>query len=178
MGSAPVPTGDELLKILGALGNPHRMRIIQALTGGRNYVSRLARDLGISRPLLHMHLQRLEAAGLVVGSLELSEDGKAMKFFEVAPFVYRLTPEAIAAAAASLTEADAAGAAAGPAPEATPRGRRRRTPEPDPPTAEGPGSAPPDPVRPDSVRPDAGQPDDADRPDPADAARAKRSVNP
>ncbi|MBC3992297.1 winged helix-turn-helix transcriptional regulator, partial [Streptomyces sp. AC563] len=110
MGSAPVPTGDELLRILGALGNPHRMRIIQALTGGRNYVSRLARDLGISRPLLHMHLQRLEAAGLVVGSLELSEDGKAMKFFEVAPFVYRLTPEAIAAAAASLTGAGAAGA--------------------------------------------------------------------
>ncbi|WP_436847306.1 ArsR/SmtB family transcription factor [Streptomyces buecherae] len=171
MGSAPVPTGDELLKILGALGNPHRMRIIQALTGGRNYVSRLARDLGISRPLLHMHLQRLEAAGLVVGSLELSEDGKAMKFFEVTPFVYRLTPEAIAAAAASLTEA---GAAAEPAPEATPRSRRRRAPEPDPPAAaEGPGTAPPDPVR-----PDAGQPDDADRPDPADAARAKRSVNP
>ncbi|MBC3981073.1 winged helix-turn-helix transcriptional regulator [Streptomyces sp. AC536] len=178
MGSAPVPTGDELLRILGALGNPHRMRIIQALTGGRNYVSRLARDLGISRPLLHMHLQRLEAAGLVVGSLELSEDGKAMKFFEVAPFVYRLTPEAIAAAAASLTEAGAAGAAAEPAPEATPRSRRRRTPEPDPAAADGPGAAPPDSVRPDSVRPDAGQPEDAGRPDPADAARAKRSVNP
>ncbi|WEV26974.1 winged helix-turn-helix domain-containing protein [Streptomyces sp. 71268] len=170
MGSAPVPTGDELLKILGALGNPHRMRIIQALTGGRNYVSRLARDLGISRPLLHMHLQRLEAAGLVVGSLELSEDGKAMKFFEVAPFVYRLTPEAVAAAAASLTEA---GAAAEPAPEATPRSRRRRTPEPDPPAAAGPEATPPD-----SVRPDAGQPDDADRPDSVDAARARRSANP
>ncbi|MFE6778606.1 ArsR/SmtB family transcription factor [Streptomyces sp. NPDC057702] len=104
MGSVPEPAGDELLKILGALGNPHRMRIIAALVEGRNYVSRLARDLGISRPLLHMHLQRLEAAGLVVGTLELSEDGKAMKFFEVAPFAHRLTPEVIAAAAATLAE--------------------------------------------------------------------------
>lgn len=105
MGPVPAPSGDELLKILGALGNPHRMRIVAALVGGRNYVSRLAREIGISRPLLHMHLQRLEAAGLVVGTLELSDDGKAMKFFEVAPFVYQLTPDAVAAAAATLTGA-------------------------------------------------------------------------
>lgn len=101
--SVPDSTGDELLKVLTALGNPHRMRIIAALAAQRNYVSRLAREIGMSRPLLHMHLQRLEAAGLVVGSLELSDDGKAMKFFEVAPFAYRLTPRAIASAARTLT---------------------------------------------------------------------------
>jgi predicted transcriptional regulator len=33
---------------------------------------------------MHLHLQRLEAAGLIVGSLELSEDGKAMKYYEAA----------------------------------------------------------------------------------------------
>lgn len=98
------PTGDELLKVLSALGNPHRMRIIQALRGGRNYVSRLAREIGMSRPLLHMHLQRLEAAGLIVGSLEVSEGGKTMKFFEVAPFAYELTPDAVATAARTITE--------------------------------------------------------------------------
>ncbi|MGW7354441.1 ArsR/SmtB family transcription factor [Streptomyces sp. NPDC054784] len=97
------PTGDELLKVLSALGNPHRMRIVQALHGGRNYVSRLAREIGMSRPLLHMHLQRLEAAGLVVGSLEVSAGGKAMRFYEVAPFAYALTPEAVATAAGTLT---------------------------------------------------------------------------
>ncbi|MGW2013742.1 ArsR/SmtB family transcription factor [Streptomyces sp. NPDC001927] len=101
----PAPTGDELLKILGALGNPHRLRIVAALAGGgRNYVSRLARELGIGRPLLHMHLQRLEAAGLVSGSLELADDGKAMKFFDVTPFAYALTPHVIAEAALTITE--------------------------------------------------------------------------
>jgi len=39
--------------MLSALDNPHRLRIIAALTsGGRNYVSQLAREIGISRPLL------------------------------------------------------------------------------------------------------------------------------
>ncbi|MFC9909795.1 ArsR/SmtB family transcription factor [Streptomyces sp. NPDC059862] len=100
----PAPTGDELLKVLSALGNPHRMRIVAALMESRNYVSALAREIGMGRPLLHMHLQRLEAAGLVVGTLELAEDGKAMKYFEVAPFFYELTPHVIARAAATITE--------------------------------------------------------------------------
>ncbi|MBB5939449.1 ArsR/SmtB family transcription factor [Streptomyces zagrosensis] len=129
MGSVPAPTGDDLLKVLAALGNPHRMRIVAALTEGRNYVSRLARDIGISRPLLHMHLQRLEAAGLVVGSLELSDDGKAMKFFEVAPFAHSLTPEIIAAASATLTDS---GAASDPAAERATPGKRQPAPEPTP----------------------------------------------
>lgn len=95
--------GDELLKVLAALANPHRLRIIAALAAERNYVSRLAREIGMSRPLLHMHLQRLETAGLVTGTLELSEDGKAMKFFEVTPFLYELSPRAIADAASTLS---------------------------------------------------------------------------
>jgi DNA-binding transcriptional ArsR family regulator len=92
------------LKVLAALSNPHRLRIVAALAGGRNYVSQLARELGISRPLLHLHLQRLEGAGLVSGVLELSEDGKAMKYFEVTPFAYSLTPEEIAKAVETLTD--------------------------------------------------------------------------
>jgi DNA-binding transcriptional ArsR family regulator len=99
--------GDDVLKALSALANPHRLRVIAALAGGRNYVSQLARELGMSRPLLHLHLQRLEAAGLVEGTLELSEDGKAMKYFEVAPFSILLTPERIAEAAATLRDEDA-----------------------------------------------------------------------
>jgi DNA-binding transcriptional ArsR family regulator len=38
-------SGDVLLRVLAALANPHRLRIVAALTGGRNYVSQLARDL-------------------------------------------------------------------------------------------------------------------------------------
>jgi DNA-binding transcriptional ArsR family regulator len=100
------PTGDQLADMLAALSNPLRLRIVATLAGGRDYVSHLAREIGISRPLLHMHLQRLEAAGLIVGSLELSDDGKAMKFYEVADFDLRLTPAMLAEAAATLTRPD------------------------------------------------------------------------
>ena len=95
--------GDHLLAALAALANPHRMRVVAALAGGRNYVSQLAREIGISRPLLHLHLQKLEDAGLVTSKLELSTDGKALNFFEVTEFAFHLTPAAIAAAAKTLT---------------------------------------------------------------------------
>ena len=100
----PTPTGDQLLAMLAALSNPHRLRIVAALkSGGRNYVSQLARELGISRPLLHLHLQKLEDAGLVVSQMELSADGKALNFFDVSDFSVELTPAMIAEAAQSLS---------------------------------------------------------------------------
>lgn len=103
-------TGDELVRVLAALSNPHRLRILAALAGGRVHVSQLARDVALSRPLVHVHLQRLEAAGLVTGSLELSDEGKAMKFFEVNRFALSLTPESLAEAARTLTEQKEEGA--------------------------------------------------------------------
>lgn len=99
----PHLTGDQLVAALSALANPLRLRILARLVGGRQYVSQLARDIGMSRPLLHMHLQRLEAAGLVTGHLELSPDGKAMKYFEVAPFLIELDPARLAEMAETLS---------------------------------------------------------------------------
>jgi len=97
--------GDRLLGMMSALANPHRLRIVAALTlQGRTYVSQLAREIGISRPLLHLHLRKLEEAGLVTSRLELSSDGKALNYFEVAPFDIALTPQAIAQAARSLSD--------------------------------------------------------------------------
>jgi predicted transcriptional regulator len=96
-------TGDALLQVLSTLANPHRMRVVAALAEERNYVSRLARDLGISRALLQVHLRKLEAAGLVSSAVEVSADGKAMKFYEVVPFTLQLTPEVIKAAADTLS---------------------------------------------------------------------------
>lgn len=84
---------------LSGLAHPQRMRIVGALVSGRQYVSELARRLEMNRPLLHMHLRRLEQAGLVTSALELSPDGKAMRFYEVAPFDVHLTPATVAAAA-------------------------------------------------------------------------------
>jgi DNA-binding transcriptional ArsR family regulator len=96
----------DLLAVLTAVANPQRMRVVAELSGGRVHVSELARRLGISRPLLYMHLDRLEKAGLVIGHLELSEDGKAMKYFELAPFELRLDAQ-------TITEAVRSGGAAG-----------------------------------------------------------------
>ena len=53
-------SADQLLAVLAALASPQRLRIVAALkSNGRNYVSQLAREVGISRPLLHLHLQKL-----------------------------------------------------------------------------------------------------------------------
>lgn len=82
--------------MLEALANPHRLRIIVLLCGRRIHVSQLAREVKISRPLLYLHLKRLEQAGLVTSKLELSADGKAMNYYEVTPFVLCLSPESIA----------------------------------------------------------------------------------
>jgi DNA-binding transcriptional ArsR family regulator len=80
----------ELLAALTAVANPLRLRVVAELSDGRVHVSELARRLGVSRPLLYMHLDRLEKAGMVTGQLELSEDGKAMKYYELVPFELRI----------------------------------------------------------------------------------------
>lgn len=97
--------GDRLLAMLSALDNPLRLRIIAALqAGGRNYVSQLAREIGISRPLLHLHLNKLEEAGLVTSQLELSRDGKALNYFEVSAFHLEITPAIVVEKVKSLTQ--------------------------------------------------------------------------
>ena len=102
-------SGDELLGVLHALANPHRLRVLGLLVEGRKYVSQMARELQISRPLLQIHLRKLEQAGLVCSVLELSEDGKSLKFYDVAPFCWNLTPNLIATAAATVTVAEPKG---------------------------------------------------------------------
>lgn len=104
MGRRQPPGGEELVLLLGALASPLRLRIVAALVRGTTYVSQLARDLGISRPLLHMHLQKLEAAGVVTGHLEVSEDGKALRYYAVADFSVLLDAATVTHAAASLPD--------------------------------------------------------------------------
>lgn len=84
-------TSEELLNVLTAIGHAQRLRIIAELTRGRVHVSELARRLELSRPLLYLHLGRLESAGLVSGQLELSPDGKAMKYYALEPFDLHLS---------------------------------------------------------------------------------------
>ncbi|MFY0759652.1 winged helix-turn-helix domain-containing protein [Metabacillus dongyingensis] len=95
--------GDQLLKVLEALSNPCRLKILAVLYKERQYVSQLARQLGISRPLLYLHLQKLEDAELIKGHHEISEDGKAMKYFELIPFSLPIDESLIASVAESVT---------------------------------------------------------------------------
>jgi DNA-binding transcriptional ArsR family regulator len=95
---------DRLPLVITALDHPLRLQIIAVLRHGRRYVSALARDLGISRPLLYMHLDRLEKAGLVSASLELGDDGKAVKWYELRPFELRVDAEVVAEAVGKNTK--------------------------------------------------------------------------
>lgn len=96
-------SGDELLALFEALANPHRLRIIAILTKGRQYVSQLAREAEMSRALLYMHLQKLEKAGMVKTEMEISEDGKAMKYYELVSFDFHITEQLIKEAVKTLT---------------------------------------------------------------------------
>jgi DNA-binding transcriptional ArsR family regulator len=89
---------EELSARLTAIASPQRMRIIAAVAAETTHVSELARRVGMSRALLYMHLQRLEEAGFITGRFELTDDGKALKLFEVVPFAISLDTATIVAA--------------------------------------------------------------------------------
>ena len=88
--------GRQLADVIAALDHPTRRRIVAILLVRGTHVSQLARDLEVSRPVLHVHLARLQEAELVTSSLRFSDDGKALRHFELEPFDIRLTPEVIA----------------------------------------------------------------------------------
>lgn len=98
-----INNGDELLLFLEALSNPHRLRIISILSSGKQYVSQLARELGMSRPLLYLHLQKLEEANLVSNNMELLENGKAAKYYMLNSFELQLNEDLISKLESTLT---------------------------------------------------------------------------
>jgi predicted transcriptional regulator len=99
----PFNNGDELLLVLEALSNPHRLKIIAVLSEGRQYVSHLARELGISRPLLYLHLQKLEEANIVSSDMEILETGQAAKYYQLNDFHFELNEKTIHDLSSSLT---------------------------------------------------------------------------
>ncbi len=97
---------DALSARLTAIASTQRMRILAAVAAEPTHVSELARRLGMSRALLYMHLAKLEEAGFVAGHHELTEDGKALKFFTAVPLSSTIDlPALVAAVAASPREA-------------------------------------------------------------------------
>lgn len=96
-------TLEQLVARLTAVASEPRLRVLAMLEQETLHVSELARRMGMSRPLLYMHLTKLEEAGYVRGRHELGADGKALKYYDVEPFDVRLTPAAVAAAIAAST---------------------------------------------------------------------------
>lgn len=84
---------EDYVKLFDALSHPMRVKIIGILTEERQYVSELARMVNISRPLLYMHLKKLEVAGIISGCHEISQSGKAIKYFELKPFDIHISHE-------------------------------------------------------------------------------------
>ncbi len=70
-----------LAELLNALGNEHSLTIMAVLAGGECYVSELAKIVGISRPLLYLHLKKLENAGLVESEIRHFEEPPYTKKF-------------------------------------------------------------------------------------------------
>ncbi|WP_111721247.1 winged helix-turn-helix domain-containing protein [Homoserinimonas sp. OAct 916] len=97
---------EELAKRLTAIASVQRLRILANLAAGTVHVSELARRVGMSRALLYMHLTKLEEAGYVAGHLELSEDGKALKIFQIVPFSLTIDQAAVTAAVAATNESE------------------------------------------------------------------------
>ena len=96
-------TGDEFLALCEALANPHGLRLTALVAKGRQYVSQLAREAEMSRPLLYMHLQKLEKANIVQTEMAISDDGKAMKYYELTDFDFQISQELIKEAVKTLT---------------------------------------------------------------------------
>ena len=84
---------EDYTKTFDALSHPMRIKIAGILAEQRKYVSELAKQMQMSRPLLYMHLKKLEEADLVTSSYEISDSGKTMKFYELRDFTVELTPE-------------------------------------------------------------------------------------
>jgi ArsR family transcriptional regulator len=84
---------EDYINVFDALSHPARIKIIGILAEGRQYVSELARLVNISRPLLYMHLKKLETARLVTSAMEISESGKAMKYYTLEDFELQITKE-------------------------------------------------------------------------------------
>jgi ArsR family transcriptional regulator len=79
----------EIIELCEALSNRHRLRIIAALSEKKEkkkYTYELARELEISRPLLYLHLRKLEEVGLLKGKTELGKGSRARKCYVLCDF--------------------------------------------------------------------------------------------
>lgn len=82
---------------LAALGHPTRLLILMELTKGENYLSEIAKNVGISRALAKVHLKKLREAGLVESRVLVMEDeARALRFYKINEFEVSVSPDRLA----------------------------------------------------------------------------------
>ncbi len=87
---------ESLARLLDALGNEHSLKIISILASGECFVSELAKMVGISRPLLYLHLKKLENSGLVESEIRhFEEPPYTKKFYRAKNFELKLSLDII-----------------------------------------------------------------------------------
>ncbi len=88
---------EETAAKLSALGHPTRIRILMELTKGENYLSEIAKKVGISRALAKVHLKKLRESGLVESRiLTLEEEARALRFYKILDFSFNISNESLA----------------------------------------------------------------------------------
>lgn len=87
---------DELAALLNTLGNKHSLAILAELADGEQYVSELAAKIGISRPLLYLHLKKLEKVDIVVGEIRhFDEPPYTKKYYRAKEFYLEISLKTI-----------------------------------------------------------------------------------
>jgi predicted transcriptional regulator len=83
----------DLVETLRALGHEYRLKILTSLTDGEKYLSEIAKEVGISRALAKVHLNKLHKAGLVETRTVLLEDeARALRYYKLKDFHIELSP--------------------------------------------------------------------------------------
>jgi DNA-binding transcriptional ArsR family regulator len=83
---------EELAANLKALGHPTRLAIIKALAHGEQYLSEIAKRVGISRALAKVHLMKLREAGLVdTRIVTLEDEARAFRYYKLRDFEIHLS---------------------------------------------------------------------------------------
>ena len=88
---------ERMVKLLKALANPIRLRMIASLSERPKHLYALAKELGLSYPLAYLHLKALRNLGLV---REVREESRAeglpsVKYYMASDFRLLLSPERI-----------------------------------------------------------------------------------
>lgn len=82
-----------LIEKLSALGHEYRLKILTVLVSGEKYLSEIANEVGISRALAKVHLNKLHKAGLVETSTVLLEDeARARRYYKILDFHIEMSP--------------------------------------------------------------------------------------